>query len=222
MSRKWPVTVMATHFLERIASTSQPAEDTPGRTDYCIHLKWRKCQHLLICQGCLLKNKFVCICRNLWVSYWKWTGDWWVPGNTHKSSYSFLLLFNGQHAMTSAYHCFQCLQVLGRNFISEQVVHPGEGLHQLLMDISRFAWSAPQVLNPAKECVSSTLSSIIFVNWAVYKNYFKWSPPLFRRPKWMNEWNEWMPVLMWKGIYRPCRKRKKWQILWMHIILVFL
>lgn len=151
---------MATHFLERITSTSQPAEDTPGGPDYYIHLKWRKYQHLLICQGCLLTNKFVCICRNLWVSYWKWTGDWWVPGNTHKSSYSFLLLFNGQHAVASAYHCFSCLQVLSINLISKQVVHAGKGPHQLIMDISGFVWSAPQVFAPAKECVSSALSSL--------------------------------------------------------------
>lgn len=51
----------------------------------------------------------MCICRNLWVSYWKWTGDWQVPGNTHKSSYSCLPPCHGQHSVTDFYHCFSFL-----------------------------------------------------------------------------------------------------------------
>lgn len=41
-------------LLERIIGTSQAAKDTPGGTDYCIHLKWRKYQHLPIFPGYLL------------------------------------------------------------------------------------------------------------------------------------------------------------------------
>lgn len=41
-------------LLERITNTRQTAEDNPGGTDYYIHLKWRKYQHLLVCQGYLL------------------------------------------------------------------------------------------------------------------------------------------------------------------------
>lgn len=51
----WMKVTRMLNTLERITSTSPAAEDTPGGTDYCIHLKWRKYHHLLIYKGCLLK-----------------------------------------------------------------------------------------------------------------------------------------------------------------------
>lgn len=44
----------ASTLLERITGTSQAAKDTPGGTDYCSHLKWRKYQNLPIFPGYLL------------------------------------------------------------------------------------------------------------------------------------------------------------------------
>lgn len=45
--------MMPTTWLERITNTRQAAEDNHEETD-CTHSKWRKYQHLLVCQGYLL------------------------------------------------------------------------------------------------------------------------------------------------------------------------
>lgn len=43
-----------TTLFERITNTRQASEDNPGGIDYSTQLKWRKYQHLLVCQGYLL------------------------------------------------------------------------------------------------------------------------------------------------------------------------
>lgn len=102
---------------------------------------------------------------------------------------------------------FQCLQVWSINLIFIQVVHLGKDTYQFLLDISRYAWLACLGQSSKRMCFFYA-KFYIFVNWAVYKNYFKWCPLLFYKTQ-MEEWNEWMSRFIWKGIYRHCRKEKK-------------